>query len=125
MGSTVLLVEDNPSIRELISVLLSSEGYEIIEAEDGRDGLAKARQMRPDLMILDLMMPGVSGEGVIAELQKDPGFESMPVMVVSGKDEGMGEIKDMLGDENVFQKPFEPVRLLNRVVELIGLPKSG
>ncbi|HVE76414.1 MAG TPA: response regulator transcription factor [Actinomycetota bacterium] len=125
MGSKVLLVEDNPSVRELISVLLSSEGYEIVEAEDGRDGLTKARQMHPDLMILDLMMPGVSGEGVIAELQKDPGFESMPVMVVSGKDEGMSEIKDMLGDENVFQKPFEPVRLLNRVVELIGLPNNG
>lgn len=120
----VLLVEDNVSVRELIHVLLESEGYEIIEAADGIDGLNKAEQRRPDLMILDLMMPDVDGEKVLQQLRGDPDLSKIPVLVVSGKYEALDRLKDQLGDENVFPKPFEPTRLMDRVGTLIGHPSD-
>ena len=119
----VLLVEDNPSVRELLRVLLEGEGYEIVEAKDGLDGLLKAEFTKPDLMILDLMMPDVDGERVLTQLRTDPELNRIPVIVVSGKYEALDRLKDAIGDDNVFAKPFEPTRLLDRVGELIGFPE--
>lgn len=119
----VLLVEDNPSVRELLRVLLEGEGYEIVEAKDGLDGLLKAEFTKPDLMILDLMMPDVDGERVLGQLKTDPALNTIPVIVVSGKYDALDRLKDVIGDENVFAKPFEPTRLLDRIGELIGYPE--
>ncbi|MEA2533740.1 MAG: hypothetical protein QOJ93_1551, partial [Actinomycetota bacterium] len=69
MSITILLVEDDASVRELLKVLLEVEGYDIVEASDGQDGLEKAGELRPDLMIVDLMMPQVDGERVISRLR--------------------------------------------------------
>ncbi len=115
-------MEDNVSVRELIRVLLETEGYEIVEAKDGLDGLEKAEITEPDLMILDLMMPGVDGESVIRRLRGHPTLSKVPVLVVSGKYESLGPLKDQLGEENVFPKPFEPTRMMDRIGELIGYP---
>jgi DNA-binding response OmpR family regulator len=119
---TVLLVEDNVSVRELLRVLLETEGYEIVEAIDGSDGLAQAEQSPPDLMILDLMMPGLDGESVLTKLRTHPKLSRVPVLVVSGKYESLGRLKDQLGEENVFPKPFEPSRMMDRIGDLIGYP---
>lgn len=120
----VLLVEDDPSVRELLRVLLEGEGYEIIEAKDGLDGLLKAEFQRPDLMILDLMMPEVEGERVIEQWTSDDVLSKIPLIVVSGKYDALGRVKDAIGQDNVFAKPFEPTRLLDRVGELIGHPSE-
>lgn len=119
---TVLLVEDNVSVRELLRVLLETEGYEIVEAIDGSDGLAQAEQSPPDLMILDLMMPGLDGESVLTKLRSHPKLSGVPVLVVSGKYESLGRLKEQLGEENVFPKPFEPSRMMDRIGDLIGYP---
>jgi len=118
----VLLVEDNTSVRELIHVLLQGEGYEIIEAVDGADGLRRADQDQPDLIILDLMMPDVDGERVLSTLQGDSGLSKIPVLVVSGKYEALDRLKERLGEKNVFPKPFEPTKLMDRIGDLIGHP---
>jgi DNA-binding response OmpR family regulator len=118
----VLLVEDNVSVRELLRVLLETEGYEIVEATDGSDGLAQAEESKPDLMILDLMMPGLDGESVIRRLRSHSKLSKVPVLVVSGKYESLGRLKEQLGEENVFPKPFEPSRMMDRIGELIGYP---
>ncbi|HYR62762.1 MAG TPA: response regulator [Actinomycetota bacterium] len=117
---TILLVEDDPSVRELLKVLLEVEGYEIVEAKDGLEGLEKAGELKPDLMILDLMMPEVDGERVILRLRSEPATRRLPVIVVSGRYEALDRCRDMIGDENVFAKPFEPVKLLKRVGTLVG-----
>ncbi|MGI8425787.1 MAG: response regulator [Actinomycetota bacterium] len=125
LSKKVLLVEDNSSVRELIHVLLEGEGYEIIEAVDGFDGLVKAESDQPDLMILDLMMPDLDGEKVLRQLQTDPELSQIPVLIVSGRYEALDRLKDQLGDENVFPKPFEPTKLMDRVGALIGHPLDG
>jgi DNA-binding response OmpR family regulator len=122
MSKTVLLVEDNDSVRELIRVLLETEGYEIVEAVDGRDGLTKAEVVRPDLMILDLMMPGLDGERVLDELSQHSTLASIPVLVVSGKYDSLDPLRDRIGEANIFPKPFEPFRMLDRIGDLIGFP---
>ncbi len=119
---TVLLLEDNPSVRELIKVLLETEGYAIIEASDGQDGLTKAETMKPDLMILDLMMPGLDGENVLKKMRRHSKLSKVPVLVVSGKYESLDALRNLIGHENIFPKPFEPSRMLDRIGELIGYP---
>lgn len=120
----ILLVEDESSVRELLGVLLEVEGYEILEARNGVEGLLKAEFERPDLMILDLMMPDLDGERVLAELKREPELAGIPVLIVTGKYEALDRCRDMIGGENVFAKPFEPTRLLDRIGELVGHPEE-
>lgn len=119
---TVLLCEDNDSVRELLKVLLETEGYQIIEAVNGHDGLAKAEASPPDLMILDLMMPGLDGESVLTTLSQHATLKSIPVLVVSGKYDSLELLRDRIGEDNIFPKPFEPTRMLDRIGDLIGFP---
>ena len=118
----ILVVEDDPSVRELFKVLLEGEGYEILQAENGIDGLKRAEQDTPDLMILDLMMPDEDGEMVLGKLRSKPVLSEVPILVVSGKYEALDRLKEELGDENVFSKPFEPTKLMDRIGELVGHP---
>lgn len=119
---TVLLCEDNDSVRELIKVLLETEGYQIVEAVNGHEGLAKAEISAPDLMILDLMMPGLDGESVLTTLSQHATLKSVPVLVVSGKYDSLELLRDRIGEDNIFPKPFEPFRMLDRIGDLIGFP---
>jgi len=121
----VLLVEDNESVRELIKVLLETEGYQIVEAVDGRDGLSKAQSIKPDLMILDLMMPGLDGETVLNTLRQNDSLAEIPILVVSGKYDTLEQLRGRIGEENIFPKPFEPTRMLDRIGDLIGFPDQA
>ena len=114
------MVEDDATVRDLLRVLLQTEGYETVEAGDGLEGLLKAEFGKPDLMILDLMMPDVDGERMLEQIQGDPNLSSVPVIIVSGKYEALDDMRHSLGDENVFAKPFEPSLLLARVAELLN-----
>lgn len=118
----ILVVEDDPSVRELFKVLLEGEGYEILQAENGLDGLKRAEQDAPDLMILDLMMPDEDGESVLGKLRSHSSLSEVPILVVSGKYEALDRLKEELGDGNVFSKPFEPTKLMDRIGELVGHP---
>lgn len=125
MSSTILLVEDDASVRELLKVLLEVEGYDILEAKDGVEGLEKAGSASPDLMILDLMMPEIDGERVLARLRSEPATQRLPVIVLSGRYEALERCRELIGNENVFAKPFEPVKLLDRVGTLVGYAGDG
>lgn len=114
------MVDDHRSVRDMIRMLLESEGYEVVEAGDGREAISVAGQERPDLMVLDLMMPEVNGEKVIQELWGKPEFGGLPVVVVSAKEEALEGCINLLGADNVFSKPFEPTRLLDRIDQLMG-----
>jgi two-component system OmpR family response regulator len=118
----VLVVEDDPSVRGLLDTLLSSEGYAVQTAGDGTAGLVKASVQRPDLIIVDVMMPDLGGIRVIEELRVTPGLADVPVIVVTGKVEALPGLRDQLGQDRVFLKPFAVEELLVRVAELTGGP---
>jgi DNA-binding response OmpR family regulator len=124
-GTSVLVVEDDPSVRGLLQTLLSAEGYDVATASDGLAGLVKATAQHPSLVLLDLMMPDLGGVRVLEEMREDPDLADIPVIVVTGKIDAIPGMRDLLGEENVFLKPFAVGELLNRVAEVTGGPDGG
>ena len=123
-ATRVLVVEDDPSVRGLLHTLLSAEGYEVATASDGLAGLVKATASHPALVLLDLMMPDLGGVRVLEEMQDDPELADIPVIVVTGKVDAVPGMRALLGEDNVFVKPFAVAELLSRVGEVTGGPSS-
>jgi DNA-binding response OmpR family regulator len=122
---TVLVVEDDPSVRGLLQTLLSAEGYEVVTASDGLAGLVKATASSPSLILLDLMMPDLGGVRVLEEMRGDPALAEIPVIVVTGKIDAVPGMRELLGEHNVFLKPFGVSELLARVSDVTGGPSPG
>lgn len=120
--TTVLIVEDNDDDALLVQRLLEArKTYRLYRASDGVDGLARARQHRPDLIILDLMMPGLDGFHVLAELKRDERTRHIPVIVVSAKDITEAERRRLNGYiEAVYQKgSLSPRAFVDQVVHVL------
>jgi CheY-like chemotaxis protein len=113
----VLVVDDEPDIRETVSEALAVEGYDVEVARDGLEALAACRAHRPDLVLLDLMMPGMNGWEFRAAQQSDPALASIPVVVVSA----LGRVP-ALHAEAWLQKPFGLDRLVDEVRRHVGPP---
>jgi len=116
----ILVVEDDPSVQNLLTILVEAEGYEVINAVDGLEGLVKMELQHPSLVILDLMMPNVTGDRVIDKIRGDVRLSRVPLIVVSGRHDVHESFDEVLGVENVFAKPLDPAALLERVAELLG-----
>jgi two-component system phosphate regulon response regulator PhoB len=121
-ATRILVVEDDPSVRGLLHTLLSAEGYDVVTASDGLAGLVKAAATRPALMLLDLMMPDLGGVRVLEEVRDDPELADTPVIIVTGKIDAVPSMRDLLGEDHVFVKPFAVAELLARVAEFTGGP---
>jgi DNA-binding response OmpR family regulator len=124
-ATKVLVVEDDPSVRGLLQTLLSAEGYDVVTASDGLAGLVKATSSHPALVLLDLMMPDLGGVRVLEEMRDDPELADIPVVVVTGKVDAVPGMRAVLGDDNVFVKPFAVAELLARVADVTGGPDAG
>lgn len=127
MSSTILVCDDEDVLRRLIRAGLErraraqERGYEISEARDGEEALALARQLRPDLVILDLMMPGRSGLDVLEELRSDPDLLATPVIVLTGRAQTEDrEAVERAGADRYLTKPFLIPELTAAVDELLG-----
>ena len=122
MGKKILIVDDDVNARRLVRLNLEEDGYEIHEAENGREGFSKAKQVLPDLVILDLMMPDKWGYVVCDELKTDPATKGIPVMFLTSRSshlsQKMGEIK---GGDYYMTKPFQPAEIRKTVKKLLGL----
>jgi CheY-like chemotaxis protein len=116
--ATVLICEDEPALRELIRVSLVGP-YEFAEADDGEESLAAARRLRPDLVILDVMMPRRSGIEVLAELRRDEALASTPVIVLTAQPETREEAL-RTGADRVIDKPFVPDDISLAVEEVLA-----
>jgi DNA-binding response OmpR family regulator len=123
MAKRVLIVEDEEAVRELEKFLLEQHGYEVMEARDGLEGLAKAEFRRPDLILLDLMMPDVSGGRMYEEMKTHPATSGIPIVVVTGKPDAHEMFDESIGTENVIMKPFEAEALVDRIRQHIGDPE--
>jgi DNA-binding response OmpR family regulator len=122
MAKTILLVEDEEAVRDLEKFILEAEGYDVMEARDGLEGLTKAEFRKPDLILLDLMMPDVSGGRMFDEMKEHPATAGIPIIVVTGKPDAHQIFDASIGPENVIMKPFESETLLERIREHIGAP---
>jgi len=119
--ATVLIVDDDPVIQRLLRVNFEMEGYEVIVGVDGIDGLEKARAEHPDIVVLDIMMPRMSGLDVAKALKADPETASIPVVLLSAKaQEADLRAGDESGADDYLTKPFDPFQLLQRVEQLLA-----
>lgn len=120
--NTVLIVDDDPSIRGLLVQELGEAGYQIQEAENGKEALEKIRQQKPDLVLLDVMMPEMNGFDVAAILKNDPVTMDIPIIILSivqDKERGM-----RIGVDKYLTKPFETDQLIQEVNALLEQGQS-
>jgi len=110
---TILVIDDEPDMLQLLERILTSEGYRVIPAADGNYGLTLVRGTRPDLILLDIMMPGLNGFMVLDSIRK---YSDVPVIMVTAKrgTEALQKALD-LGADDYVEKPFRPGELLARV----------
>ena len=117
----VLLVEDDPVILRLLEVNFDLEGFEVVVAHDGAEGIDLARSERPDLVISDIMMPNVSGLELVAALKGDGDTAAIPIILLSAKAQSADVKAGMAaGADDYVTKPFEPLELVDRVRALIA-----
>lgn len=119
MPCTVLTIEDQADIRRLIRMTLEFKGHRVLEARDGPDGLEIARRERPELILLDVMMPGVDGLTVSRQMAADPVLSQIPTVMLSA----LGAPQDVqaglaTGVKAYLVKPFSPWELLDLVARL-------
>ncbi len=113
MKYKILVADDEAEIRELLKLYLENAGYEVIEAEDGSDAILKLHDNRPDMCILDIMMPGLDGYQVLKKLREE---SNIPVMILSAKDADSEKILGLnLGADDYISKPFNPLEAVARV----------
>lgn len=118
---TVLIADDKPTGRELIRTVLEKSGYSVIEASDGMEALQFARERNPDLIILDLHMPGLDGFGVIQELRRDAHFAATPIMALTASAmQGDRERAMAVGFTGYVTKPIRLGALRGEVERLLG-----
>ena len=117
-AKSILVVDDNEDIRGLLSLVLQKEGYEVHAAEDGTAALQQTNEIKPDLILLDVMMPGLSGLEVLSTIRenKDKKISEVPIMMITAK----STIDDIdaaveLGASSYIVKPFRPANLAEKV----------
>jgi DNA-binding response OmpR family regulator len=116
----ILLVEDDESVRQLVRVTLEMNDYEVVEAADGLEGLLLLEMHHPAAVVLDLMMPDVGGERMLAQLRAAPETKRIPVVIITGKPEVAPEVIGLVGRENFFPKPFDPDAVVSRLNAMVG-----
>ena len=123
----VLVVEDNEHAAYLLRTLLERAGYSVIVSPDGRDALAKLASMEPvDLVMLDLMLPYVSGYQVLIEARQNPKWQRVPIVVVTARTLEMDAVRALeTGANDFIRKPFSPEELVARVRRAIELRRCA
>ena len=116
--ATILVGDDDPSLRELIRAVLGPR-YRFVEAADGREVLNVAREVRPDLIVLDVMLPGLSGIEVLDELRADDSLSTTPVVVITAWSHAEVDAWTA-GADRFVSKPFDPDDLSSAVEELLA-----
>jgi two-component system, OmpR family, alkaline phosphatase synthesis response regulator PhoP len=113
---TILVIDDERDLVELVRYNVEREGFDVIAAIDGPDGLDIARKHRPDVIVLDVMMPGMDGLDVCRELRKDPATERTPVIMLTARASESDRVVGLeLGADDYLTKPFSPRELVARV----------
>ena len=124
MATRILIVEDHPTMREAMRLVLEGEGFEIDEAADGQLAMERIRLARPDLLFLDLNIPGTTGAEVLHAVKTNPVTLSIRVIVVTATGEEGRAAALRLGADEYFTKPFSPTALLRTVERVLASGES-
>ncbi|MCP4209238.1 MAG: response regulator [Shimia sp.] len=121
MGKNVLVIEDEPNIIEAISFILSRDGWSVATHSNGHDAVGVVQEAMPDLVILDVMLPGKTGYDILRELRSEDATQGLPVLMLTAK----GQVKDRemaerAGASRFMTKPFSNAEVLNAVRELVA-----
>jgi DNA-binding response OmpR family regulator len=122
MATRVLLIDDDPDISEAVRIALKVEGYKVLTASSGEQGIGLAARERPDLIVLDVEMPpGISGPEVLKRIRSQPALSEIPVIFLTGKVDLDAMEETFEGEAQGFLlKPFSMVQLLNKMEEILG-----
>lgn len=118
MNARVLVADDEPAMTAVMALALRAEGFEVIEAHDGREALTLALSERPDAILLDVMMPGMGGLDITRRLRNDPAFEHTPIVLFSSLDERSVDWKGA-GADAFLQKVFSVAKLPDLLENLL------
>jgi DNA-binding response OmpR family regulator len=121
MERTVLIIEDEKLIIVSTQMVLEAAGFRVESATNGEDGIAKARSLKPDLILLDIMMPGIDGWETLTRLKRDQDTTGIPVIIFTAREHARGHQKSAeMGAADYFRKPFEPDELIELVEKHVG-----
>jgi len=120
MSKKILIIDDEPQLVELLKIRLEANDYEVLVAADGQEGLKAARSKKPDLIILDLMLPKVDGFTVCRMLKFDEKYKNIPIIMFTARaqdsDKRLGK---EVGADDYVTKPFDPQVLLDKISKLL------
>jgi CheY-like chemotaxis protein len=120
MKKKVLVVDDEPGIVKIVELELKFYGYEVITASSGKEGLEKCKRLKPDAVIMDIMMPGMAGNQAAEELKSDPSTSHIPIIFLTGMVTTEEVPKDlMMGDQYLLAKPFKCEHLLSMLRKVL------
>lgn len=124
MAKKVLVVDDTKSIREIVAFMLRSRGYDVVESGDGEDAQRKVSAEKPDLVVLDAMLPKKTGFALCAELKSDPATRPIPVLMLTAVTRETGKSDDYWKEksqaDDFMSKPFKAQDLVARIERLLG-----
>ena len=123
--ASILVVEDHPTMRDAMRLVLEEDGHDVEEAADGELGLAMAREHPPDVVLLDLNIPVLSGSEVLGSLKGDPATADILVVIVTATGEEGRERAVSLGADGYITKPFSPLALLRTVERVLRAPGTS
>ncbi len=123
---SVLIVDDSPTVRRLVELIMSQEGYNVYTAEDGDQGLKMSLENRPSLILVDFLMPKMNGYQFCKIVRSKPNLKHIPIILITAKGEDVATtFEEKFGVIEYFQKPFEPDELVQKVNEVMGKSEQG
>lgn len=125
-GRRVLLIEDEPNITEALRFLLSREGWQVADHADGATALDEIRAVKPDLVILDMMLPGRSGMEILRDLRALPDLAELPVLMLTARGQSRDrELAERAGVSRFMTKPFSNTEVVTAVRDLVAQAKAA
>ena len=124
MDKKILVIEDDPSALRLVQYTLEQEGYQVLAATNGLAGIRKAQNEEPDLLVLDIMLPGIDGFEICHRLRAEPQTAQLPILMLSAKAQETDKATGLkVGADDYITKPADPSEIINRVRTLLAQVK--
>ncbi len=121
MAKKILIIEDDKFLRELIARKLTDEGFDALEAVDGEDGIKKTKEMKPDLILLDLILPSIDGFEVLSRVKEDASLASIPIIILSnlGQKEEVEKGLDLGAVDYLIKAHFTPGEIIEKIKNIL------